>query len=325
MGYERDALLNGGPLEIPEKVRRNAALMGDSGYAWLTGLPDQIADLERRWAIKVGQPERRGSEAFVAAARTSGGRDVMVKVVIPGIDPMRQELRLLRAADGVGYAQLMLSDELSNSMLLEKLGPQLHELRLSEDQKIKVICATLTKAWMAPPPEGPPLPTGIEKALEMSRTIESLWLSLGRPCSERTVELALAYADRRRRAFDPARSVLVHGDAHEWNTLRASESATGFKFVDPDGAFAESAFDLAIPMREWGDAMPEGDAVRLGHHRCRLLAEFTGIEHRPIWEWGLIQCVWNGLSLYRIGLDQPASVSLAMADAWSAAGDFAAP
>ena len=74
----------------------------------------------------------------------------------------------------------------------------------------------------------------------------SLWAPLGRPCSERAVDIALTYAERRRRAFDPAQSVLVHGDAHQWNTLSAPGSRTGFKLIDPDGAFAERAFDLAI-------------------------------------------------------------------------------
>jgi streptomycin 6-kinase len=134
--------------------------------------------------------------------------------------------------------------------------------------------------------------------------------------------LALPYAEQRRRAFDPARSVLVHGDAHQWNALGAPGSATGFKLVDPDGAFAERAFDLAISMREWGDVMPEGDPVQLGRHRCGLLSKFTGVEYQPIWEWALLQCVSNGLSLHRIGFDKPASVQLAMADAWAASGNF---
>jgi streptomycin 6-kinase len=69
-----------------------------------------------------------------------------VKMVIPGIDPARQELRILHGARGVGYARLIRSDELSNSMLLEKLGPQLHELNLTEDQQIQTICATLCEA-----------------------------------------------------------------------------------------------------------------------------------------------------------------------------------
>src|SRR5262249_48641305 len=157
-----------------------------------------------------------------------------------------------------------------------------------------------------PPPEGPPLPTGADKAVEMSRTIQSHWISFGRPCLERTIEQALLCAERRRRAFDPVQSVLVHGDAHEYNTLVSPGATTGFKFIDADGAFAERAFDLAISMREWGSVMPAGDIVALGRHRCSLLATFAGVEHQPIWEWGLMQCVWNGLLLHRIGLAAPA-------------------
>jgi streptomycin 6-kinase len=310
-------------MEIPEKVRRNAALSGESGHIWLADLSQQIAELERSWAIAVGQPMRRGSEAFVAEARTTDGLDAIVKIVVPGIDPMRQEMRILQAAHGVGYARLLRSDEVSNSMLLEKLGPQLSELHLTEDQQIQAISATLCEAWMSPA-EGPPFPSGADKAIELAHTIQSQWDPLGRPCSERTIERALSYAERRRRAFNPALSVLAHGDAHQSNTLVAPDSPTGFKFVDPDGAFAERAFDLAIMMREWGSVMPRGDVVQLGSHRCNLLAKFTGAEHQPIWEWGLIQCAWNGLSLHRIGLDGPAAVSLAIADAWSAAGDIVA-
>jgi streptomycin 6-kinase len=310
------------PLEIPEKVRRKAAAMGETGRAWLADLPQRIAELERRWAIKVGHPVRSGTEAFVAEARTSGGPDVVLKIVIPGLDPMRQELRVLRTAHGIGYAKLICDDEIDNAMLLEKLGPQLHEFHFPEERRIQIICAALRKAWI-PPPEGLPLATGADKAVELSRIVDSHWSSLGRPCSERAIELALSYAERRRRAFDPAQSVLAHGDAHEWNTLKAPGDATSFKFVDPDGAIAERAFDLAIPMREWGNVMPAGDPLRLGRRRCDLLSEFTGVEKQPIWEWALLQCVSNGLLLRQIGLDDSAAVQMAMADAWAAGGDFA--
>jgi streptomycin 6-kinase len=294
--------------------------MGEAGRAWLTGLPRQIAELERCWAIKVGEPARRGTEAFVAEARTQDGRDVVVKIVIPGIDPMRQELRILQAARGVGYARLILDDEIANAMLLDRLGPQLHEFRLTEDERIRIICATLREAWSVPS-EGLDVPTGAERAAELSRLIESLWGPLGRPCSERAVARALSFAEKRRRAFDPARSVLAHGDAHEWNTLKAPDSPTGFKFVDPDGAVAERAFDLAIPLREWGAVMPDGDPVRLARRRCDLLSRLSGVPHQPIWEWGLIQCVSNGLLLHQLALEAPASVEFAMADAWTVSAD----
>ena len=321
-------------MEIPEKVRLTAASRGETGRAWLADLPQRVADLERRWAIKVGRSYRHASEAFVAEARRTDdgqdeGQEAVLKIVIPGFDPTRQELCTLRAAHGKGYATLIRADEDENTLLLEKLGAQLHELGLPADKQIEIICATLREAWITLPAvsEVSPLSTGAEKAVELARMIESesrarRKLGSEKPCSERAIDLALSYAERRRRAFDPGQSVLVHGDAHEWNTLCAPGSATGFKFVDPDGAYAERAFDLAISMREWGAVIPSGDLLHMGRRRCRLLAEFSGVEPKPIWEWGMIQCVSNGLTLMRIGLVAAASVPLAMADAWTADGEL---
>jgi streptomycin 6-kinase len=306
-------------LQLPEKVRRKAASLGELGHAWLANLPRYITEVEHGWAIQVGQPARRGTEAFVAEARTIDGQDVVLKIVIPGIDPNRQELRVLRAAMGRGYAKLIRADDTENTMLLERLGAQLHKLGLPVDRQLEMICATLREAWM-PLPEGQTFTTGAERATELAEIIASSWNALGRPCSERTIDVALTYAEGRRRAFDPAQSMLVHGDAHQWNTLSAPGTITGFKFIDPDGAFAERAFDLAIAMREWGNVMPNGDPLLLGRDRCRLLAGLTGVEEQPIWEWSLIQCVANGLLLKQIGLDEPAAVELRMADAWAAAG-----
>jgi hypothetical protein len=49
-----------------------------------------------------------------------------------------------------------------------------------------------------------------------------------------------------------------------------------------------------------------------------VLSQSTGVAFQPIWQWGLLQCVSNGLLLLRIGLGNAASVSLTMADAWAA-------
>ena len=307
-------------LDIPDKVRRTAMSMG--GEAWLLSLSEQLARVARDWSLTLGAASGGGTEAYVVFATTRDGQDAVLKLTIPGIDPTRQELRTLKAADGRGYVKLLRADETANVMLLEKLGPQLHTLALPEERVMEVISATLKEAWLARP-QGPAFATGAERAREFGGVVATNWALLGKPCPERTFDATLAAARRRELAFDPAHSVLAHGDAHEWNTLQAPGSATGFKFVDPDGAFAERAFDLAIPMREWGAVMPAGDLLALGRRRCDLLAGFTGVARDAIWDWSLIQLVWNSFLLLQVGLDQPAIVSLAMADAWVEGGVFA--
>lgn len=306
--------------DIPEKVRLNALSRGEAGRAWLSSLNEQVAGYERRWKLCAGRVALGGTESFVVAAKTEDGQDVILKIVMAGTDPDRQELRTLRAADGRGYARLLRCDEAQNVLLLEKLGRQLHEFALPEASVMEIICATLAEAWM-PQPEGAPFATGADMTERLAGVIAEKWDALDRPCAERTFATAMTYAARRRQAFDPAQSVLAHGDAHEWNTLAVPGSTTQFKLVDPDGAFAEKAFDLAIPMREWGSTVPAGDLMTLGHARLALICRFTGVEPQAIWEWTLMQLVWNGLLLQEIGADVPARVEFAMADAFAAGGD----
>jgi streptomycin 6-kinase len=305
--------------EIPSNVRLKAELLGKPGRAWMEGLPEQLAELEHRWGIKVGSAAPKASEAFVAEAVTAAGEPAMLKIVIAGLDPGRRELRVLRAAEGRGYAGLICADEAANAMLLERLGPQLASFALPERPRLAAICASLRTAWR-PVPRDLPLPTGAEIARTFAERIEALWLETGRPCSERAVELALEAAQRRIAAFDPAAAVLAHGDAHQWNLLESPSAPAAFKLVDPDGVAAERELDLAVSMREWVEPVFEGEEVASGHRRCSILAALGGGDPLAIWDWGILHCLESGLGWVRLGLFDKAPLQLAMPDAWAASG-----
>jgi streptomycin 6-kinase len=309
-------------LEIPEKVRRTAIARGQEGLAWLAGLRDLVSEIEREWDLSIGRTFSTGTEAFVAEAATAEGRQGVLKISIPGIDPSRRELRTLLAANGRGYAQVLRHDAAKEAMLLERLGPQLHQLGLRLDAQIKIICGTLQDAWREPP-KGLLLMSGAEKASGLAAFTEKAWSELGKPCSERTIDKALAFADARRQAFDPENAVLAHGDAHAWNTLLVrGADPWRFKFVDPDGLCIERGYDLGISLREWGTELLSGDPLELGRRRCRQLTQLTGVEPESIWQWGFLERVANGLLLKRKGLDRLASESLAVADAWATGNLF---
>jgi len=157
------------------------------------------------------------------------------------------------------------------------------------------------------------LPSGLAKAEWLAARIPRRWTELGEPCSRRTITHALAAAQSRRRAHDPDRAVLVHGDVHQWNALRAGD---GFKLVDPDGLFAEPEYDLGVLMREDPVELLAGDPWE----RARWLAGRTGTDPVAIWEWGVAERVSTGLLLTAIGLQPVAAQMLATADAVSAAG-----
>lgn len=99
--------------------------------------------------------------------------------------------------------------------------------------------------WRPAPDYG--FPTGAEKGHWLIDFITTSWQELNRPCSERAVDYALTCAGRRIAAHDDERAVLVHGDVHQWNALKAD---CGFKLVDPDGLLAEAEYDMGVLLRE---------------------------------------------------------------------------
>jgi streptomycin 6-kinase len=186
--------------------------------------------------------------------------------------------------------------------LLERLGRSLFELQLPILRRHEILVSAARRIWRPAPDSG--LPTGAAKARWLGKFIAAMWEELDRPCSERTVDHALACAERRAAAHRDDTAVLVHGDVHQWNALAAGD---GFKLVDPDGLLAQPEYDLGIIMRE--DPL-EGDL----HERARRLAQRTGLDADAIWEWGVVERVSTGLLGTRVGLQPVARQMLAAAD-----------
>ncbi len=108
---------------------------------------------------------------------------------------------------------------------------------------------------------------------------------------------ALVLCDRRAAAFDPTRAVLVHGDAHGWNTLDAGHGT--FKFVDVEGLWSEPEHDLAVAMREYNAPLLTGDTPHLVRSRAQFLADRCAVDPDVVWEWGFIERVSTGLANLR--------------------------
>jgi streptomycin 6-kinase len=305
-------------IEVPEPVRRKALAEGEAGRAWLTSLADLVAGLAANWKLTVGRTLTGGTEALAIEARTEEGRDAVLKVNLPARDPAGSQSGTLLAARGRGYAEVYARDPLRGAVLLERLGPTLAALGWTVEAQIEALCATLAEAWSTPLGDLA-LTSGAEKAEWLRDFIETTWLELERPCSERVMRRAVEYAEARRRAFEPRTAVLAHGDCHPWNALLVPGSnPPRFKFVDPDSLFVEPAYDLGILMREWTDELLAGDPVARGRDRCRRLSELTGVAPEPIWQWGFLERVSTGLLCLRIGLDGGQDM-LAVAEAWARA------
>jgi streptomycin 6-kinase len=292
-------------VHVPAVVRAKALDAGAT--AWLDQLPALIADLERAWSIRVGRVYEGGTEAVVTEAMTADGTAAVLKLLVPhDADAAGREIAVLRKCAGQGCAALLHDDVGRGALLLERLGPSLHDQGRPIGERHEILCATAQQVWR--PAGDLVLPTGRDKAGWLAAFVRRTWEELGRPCTRAAVDHALACAGRRGRAFDPGRAVLVHGDVHQWNALAAGE---GFKLVDPDGLLAEPEYDLGIIMREDPLELMEGDPFA----HARWLAARTGLDATAIWEWGVVERVSTGLLGTKVGLQPVAAHMLEAADA----------
>jgi streptomycin 6-kinase len=302
---------------------------GAAGLRWLRELPDLIRELESEWDIVVGYPLDGGSASYVAEASTQDGSKAVIRLALPPDPALDSDTSFVTAAwifgaaGGDAYARLLRHDAGRRALLLERLGLSLRSSGLPLGMQLKVLCELLLRAWQVEP--GIELETADQKSRRLASFIAVTWEELGRPCSEAAVEIALSFAESRAEGFDPADSVVVHGDAHPGNALRALTPAPdrlpAFKFVDPECFLAEPAYDLGVCMRDWSAELLAGDVMKDGWELCATLAGLSGVSPQPIWEWAFVERVSTGLFAVQVGADQMGRDLLGVADLFARAAD----
>jgi streptomycin 6-kinase len=279
-------------------------MLGEEGARWLAALDDTVDGFAAAWGFTVGENLDSGSHAFVATARLHSGEDAVFKLCLPdmrGAGETLKELHVMVAAQGHGYARVFRHDFDRRAILMERLGAELDVSGLSVEEQIDVICRTLSPWVPLPAGLAIAIETGAEKAEWLRVNIEQMWEETARPCSEAAVRQAQAFALRRIAAHDPSTAVLVHGDAHQHNTLLAADGT--YRLIDPDPLIAEPAADLSVPMRDWNQhLLDSGDPLAAAAARCHRIAALTGVAPQAIWEWGFMERVSTALYCHTLGI-----------------------
>jgi len=291
-------------IDIPSVVQNKARDV--DAHDWLDGIPDLIAVLEREWSFRFGRVLPDATEAVVAEVTMEDATPAVLKLLIPRDgEAAANEIVVLRLVAGDGCPRLFREDADRGAMLMERLGPSLHDLALPIERRHQILAQVAARIWR--PVGDIELPDGAAKVRWLVEFIASAWADLDHPCSEQAVDHAIGCAERRFASHDRERSVLVHGDVHEWNALQDGDV---FKAVDPDGFIAEPECDLGVIMREDPVELRVGDPWMRAHR----LAGLTGTDPIAIWEWGVVERVATGLLLTKVELQPIGSEMLATAD-----------
>jgi streptomycin 6-kinase len=286
-------------------VRLRAESLGGDGRRWLEHLPAVVAEIEARWGISLDRSLSGGTAAFVASGLTSDGVPVVLKIGVP--DPaLRDEIGTLERAQGRGYVLLLDHDALHGAMLLEALGESLSTSGLPPVQQLRILGTLAATAWTVSRPAAgrPAMP--VNKAGGLRDLVDRLWREVEPDCPVRVRDEALACADRRAAAFDPATCVVVHGDAAAANALRVLEprigAETGFVFVDPDGFVGDPAYDHGVSLRDWcPELLASADPRGLMAGYVQVLTAHTGFDSATIRDWAYLERVSTGLFALSIG------------------------
>ena len=86
--------MNSGRFRLPEAVRMRVLATGNE--AWISGLEQWVAELERRWSIRVGEALDGGSESLVASVVREDGTSAVLKIVLPDTTGVTDEAEALQ-------------------------------------------------------------------------------------------------------------------------------------------------------------------------------------------------------------------------------------
>ena len=293
-----DAFLDGLPAEF---LRINARYR-----AWLQRLPTLLADLAERWSLTIGPHFPELSYNYVASATRADGTRCVLKVGRPNegedADETRTEMEALRLYDGRGACRLLECDPSLGVMLLERLEPgtMLVEVAEEDDDAATLIAAGVLRELWRPLPERHQL-----------RSLES-WFA----CFDRRRDVlrrgaggypaALferATAMLRELLDSTEQPVVLHGDVHHFNVLRAdrgsSQEEPTWLAIDPKGLAGDRYFDLDQFLLN-----PDDKSLDLIAHRLDLFCSELSLDRQRAQDWAFLHSMLQSCWSYEEGRDR---------------------
>lgn len=282
----------------------------------LDDLPRIIDEYATRWDVRLDEPLPL-SYNYVALATRSDGTPAVFKVGCP--DPEAAEIGALRHFNGHGATRLFEADDDARVFLMEHVlpGRTLFE-DMTDDEEATRIAASVMRRLAPPAPTNHQLPSAMSWARAFSKLRERHGGTSGdlpKHAFERGESL---YADL---AASATQSVVLHGDLHHWNILRAEREP--WLAIDPHGLVGEAAFEVGAFLRNpVSSPSAPGDPRYLKNRtdvrevlarRLDIFAEELQIDRQRLRDWGIawatLSACWSDESNHRDGWQQALAVA----------------
>lgn len=250
-------------------------------------LAERVAALVHHWHLQIEArfPETPGSPGnFVAAARRADGTPCVLKVS-PHLKETRSEIAALATWRGNGAVRLLESEPELGGMLLERIEPgtMLASMpALEDDDATRVACDLLRRLWRSPESADDLTPleswcAAYDRNRQvLSRGVAGFPAELFRRADALRAGLLASTDDR----------VLLHGDLHHFNILRADRSE--WLAIDPKGLVGDRYFDVCQFLLN-----PRAVPVRVNRRRLDVFCTELDLDPQRTRQWCLVHAVLN--------------------------------
>lgn len=221
---------------LPPRLVANAESTA-RGREWLARLPEQVAELQRRWSLAFDAVEGGGAAtcSFVAFVRRADGTPAALKLGLPHLEA-EHELQGLQFWNGEGMVRLLDADPARLAFLLERCEPGTPLSARPASEQDRVIASLLPRLWRVPraPQAFHPLSYMVRYWADCALARSADWPDAGfaRAGIQRLIELAEP------RATD----VLLATDLHAGNVLAARREP--WLAIDPKPFVGDAAYDV---------------------------------------------------------------------------------
>jgi len=272
------------PVRVTSGLRRTAEeVWGRAGRDWSDRLPATVQEVLEDWQLRLEHPLAT-SLHWVAAVRTADGRPAVLKLGAAEPGHLADEATALRLFAGHGSVRLLRSDAERGALLLEQARPgePLGTLVPARDEEATAVLVGTLRALHRPAPASCSLPRVIEQAGALRRHLRSDGLVPARLAGR-----ALALFEEL--CGDAEASVVLHGDLHHDNVVRAERAE--WLAIDPHGAVGDPAYDVGSML--FNPRLMDRDPTLLAlvPGRIEQLADGLGMAVDRVQAWGFVKAV----------------------------------